>query len=140
MASYYTPDFSFENVFTREQIAAIESIIDERLGLEIERPVVAKVDYHTIPEIRQLIQDNLSYLVPLLGPNDFDIAVLRHFLARKTELREGDYEVTGSESMTRWEKQVLKAVSNDYWMNAPIVRTKYRTYKVSEDAYAKFSA
>lgn len=138
--TYNSTIFSPENVFTGEQIAAIENIIDQRLGLAPEGPIVTKVNYHTIPEIRQLIQDNLSSLVPFLGPEDFDIAVLRHILARKTTLKDGDLEVTGNDSITRWERQVQGAVGNDSRIDAPIVRgSRHRSYKVSDEVYAKFS-
>jgi hypothetical protein len=138
--TYYNMTCNPENVFSREQILAIENIIDQRLGLAVEGPGVTTVDYHTIPEIRQLIQDNLPSLVSFLGPDDFDIAVLRHVLSRKTTLRDGDFEITDNNSITRWEKQVLGAVSNDNWTNAPIVRgSRHRTYKFPENIYNKFS-
>ena len=129
-----------EEVFTDQEIAAIEQIVQRVVRQESQSVLdddglQGALDYHSVPEIRALIQANLPELVSWLGHAEFDISVLRHALARKVAMRPGDKEVIkGSRSgACRWDNQVLNAVGNGSWSNPPIVPGEgRRRYKVAD--------
>lgn len=120
--------------FTPEQIALIEQIVDSRLAaLNARRNTSTLKRWHTIPEIRQLITDNHKSMIEWFGDDEFDIAVLRHFLSRKTTMRDGDLEIPNPDhqNMTRWDAQVLAAINPAYWPECPIVpSSKRRHYRL----------
>ena len=123
--------------FTPEQIAIIEQIVDAKLAASRRstRPTAVQKRWHTIPEIRQLILQQLPSLIEWFGNDEFDIAVLRHFLARKTTMRDGDLEIPNADhqNMTRWDAQVLAAVNPSMWPQCPIVPTsKRRHYRLNQ--------
>ena len=126
--------------FSSEQIAIIEGIVDAKLasiGLLTQTTADLK-PYHTIVEIRKLIIEQLPNLIEWFGSNEFDIAVLRHFLARKITMREGDLELL-TKNMTRWDQQVLNALDPTGWQECecPIVSTgKRRQYRINLIAVA----
>ena len=120
---------------TPEVIAVIEQIDDARLSaLGLQKAAPALRRYHTIPEIRLLITENMPSLIGWFGDDDFDIAVLRHFLSRKTTLRDGDLEIPNPDhqNMTRWDAQVLNAINPTNWPECPIVQSsKRRHYRLN---------
>jgi hypothetical protein len=120
---------------TTEQIAIIEQIVDAKLAARLQstRSTAAPKRWHTTPEIRQLILQELPSLIEWFGNDEFDIAVLRHFLARKTTMRDGDLEIPNSDhqNVTRWDSQVLTAINTSMWPECPIVPTnKRRHYRI----------
>lgn len=119
--------------FTPEQIAAIEQIVDSRIAtLGVRKKLSPQKRYHTVPEIRELIHGNLASLIEWFGDDEFDIAVLRHFLSRMTVMREGDLEIPNPDhqNMTRWDAQVLNAINS--WPDCPIVpSSKRRHYRLN---------
>jgi hypothetical protein len=127
---------SFDSMtFTAEQIALIEQIVDCRLAIQRKHPSTTKQKrFHTTPEIRTLIVQHLPEMCQWFGSEEFDIAVLRHFLARKTTMREGDLKVhdASHSSNTRWDDQVLNAISPSAWPGCPIVPgSKRRLYRIA---------
>lgn len=113
--------------FTPEQIAAIENIVDRRIMMHRDKQQVhTLMPYHTVPEIRRLIANNEAKLREEFGHSEFDIAVLRHKLAKLTVLREGDLELVGgggdrAPHQQRWESQVLNALKKTReWPECPI--------------------
>ena len=121
--------------FTPEQIATIERIVDARLAaMRVLKTSSPLKRWHTIPEIRQLITDNLSQLIAWVGEDEFDIAVLRHFLSRKTTMRDGDLEIPNPDhqNITRWDAQVLNAINLASWPECPIAPSdKRRHYRLN---------
>lgn len=124
--------------FTPEQIEAIEQIVDRRIeALGRKKPPLSPKRYHTVPEIRGLINYHFESLVEWFGDDEFDIAVLRHFLSRKTQLREGDLEIPNphNQNVTRWDAQVLAAINLATWPESPIVPSlKRRLYRLNRNA------
>lgn len=113
--------------FTPEQIAAIEDIVDRRIMMQKDKQQAhILMSYHTVPEIRKLIAINEAKLREEFGHSEFDIAVLRHKLAKLTVLREGDLELVGGAGdraphQQRWESQVLNALKKSReWPECPI--------------------
>lgn len=121
--------------FTPDQIAAIEQIVDSRIAaLRVRKTSSPIKRYHTTPEIRQLITEHIDSLTEWFGDDEFDIAVLRHFLSRKTSMREGDLEIPNPDhqNMTRWDAQVLAAINPALWPECPIVPSaKRRLYRLN---------
>lgn len=121
--------------FTPEQIAAIEQIVDAKLAaMRVRSPSSSLKRWHTTPEIRQLITDNLPQLIAWVGDDEFDIAVLRHFLSRKTTMRDGDLEIPNPDhqNITRWDAQVLSAINPAVWPECPIIPSdKRRHYRLN---------
>lgn len=121
--------------FTPEQIAAIEQIVDSRIAaMRVRKTPSPLKRWHTTPEIRQLITDNLNSLIEWFGDDEFDIAVLRHFLSRKTTMRDGDLEIPNPDhqNMTRWDAQVLNAINPACWPECPIIQSpKRRHYRLN---------
>ena len=119
--------------FTPEQITLIEQIVDARLARRRQASPIRQKRFHTTPEIRHLILQHFTEMAQWFGPEEFDIAVLRHFLARKTEMREGDLEIhdASHSSTTRWDDQVLNAISPSAWPECPIIPgSKRRHYRI----------
>jgi hypothetical protein len=117
-------------MFTPDQIALIEQIVDKRIALRKTRG--PQRPYHTIPEIRELIVMHLPSLQAEIGNDEFDIAVLRHCLARKITLRDADLEYVGTEGnkSRRWEQQTLSALNLQAWPECPIIPgSRRRSYR-----------
>lgn len=124
-------------MFTPEQIALIEQIVDQRISEHKVKDIAqSQKPYHTAQDFRRLIMDNLASLRDELGDGEFDIAVLRHCLSRKTTLLEADLEMLGSEAsrQPRWEIQVLNALSQTSWPESPIVPgSRRRSYRFTAE-------
>jgi hypothetical protein len=135
--------------FTQEQIFFLEKLIDQRIQTALGKkqepiqhplPIAAPKQYHTLIEIRTLITDYLQEIVEYFGQGEFDIAILRHFLARKTAMKRGDLEMVSDrqKGVTRWDSQVLAAINQD-WPTTPIITTKKRRiYRLSESVLRSF--
>ena len=116
--------------FTPEQVAFIERIVDARIASTKPKKAQPSKSYHSVPEIRLLIANNMQELRDWFGAREFDITSLRDFLARKVSLREDDDKPVGKGGITRWEHQVSNAIDLINWQDCPIVscarRGKYR--------------
>lgn len=127
-----------QSTLTPEDVEFINSLIDAKLNGGSVAPVVKPKEkrYHTVQEIRMLIVKHLEELKEELGSGEFDIVLLRHFLARKTTLLEGDTEKTsnGCHYDSRWDSRVANALAAKSWPGqAPIVSAgKRRLYRFAE--------
>lgn len=128
-------------MFTEEQITFLEQLIDQRIA-QSKRPLVnTDKPYHTVPELRKLIMDNLQALKARFRNREFKIEVFRFILAEYTKLRPGDEELNGDEKhgRPRWDQQVGNAVTAP-WPNeqSPFVRIdgKDGTYRFVDEPFA----
>ena len=99
--------------FTPAQIGFIQKIVDARLA-EIQTQKISIKPYHSIPEIRNIINKNLDDLKNQLGNDSFDIQVFRFIIKKYMALRPDDFEVIGDRQM-RWERQVASAMRPESW-------------------------
>ena len=112
-----------DDLFTPEQIAFIDNIITKRL---LESKAKAKPNiqrsYHSVPEIRFLISDNIERLKSDIGFKEFDLSVLRFFLKKYAVLRSRDEEYLENAGCTRFDNQVSNAVRPEGWpdLHCPI--------------------
>ena len=123
-------------MFTPDQIAFIESIVDKRiaqcnskdpakqLAIDVTPP------YHTVAMIRGLIIIHEPALRDVLS-GEFHIAVLAHELAKFTTLYDRDREPAhpSRKSYTRWAAQLTDALIPSRWSpraSCPIVSTGTR--------------
>jgi hypothetical protein len=108
--------------FLPDQIRSIEQIA-ERVYRKIHGSNSQKPEhyYHTIPEIRGVIQDNLLELSLQLGQDEFSVDVLRHFVKKLLPLRSGDKELICNQP--RIDNQILNAISRNSWPASPFVPT-----------------
>ncbi len=56
---------------------------------------------HSAPQLRSFLYANRAELEEFLGPNPFEIAVLRKFVSDRIELLPGDLEI-GTNASPRW--------------------------------------
>jgi len=120
-------------MFTPEQLTFLENLIDGRIARS-KRPFVnTNKPYHSIPEIRKLIMDNLQSLKTRFGDQEFKIEVFRFVLSEYTELRPGDEEPIGEDrhSRSRWRQQAGEAVSAWPGGHSPFIKIdgKHGTYR-----------
>lgn len=129
--------------FTPEQIAIIEQIVDRRILMnKTKQRAQTRKPYHTAHEIRQLIVDHLPALKEELGDGEFDIAVLRHCISKKTTLLDADLEIlgTGDSRQPRWEIQTLNALNPTAWPDSPIIPgSRRRSYRFAHSNSAAAS-
>lgn len=122
-------------MFTSDQLILIEQIVDRRILMhKSKQRAQTRKPYHTVADVRQLILDNEETLRHQLGVRDFDIAVLRHELAKLTTLLEADHELIGREDshsfQPRWDSQVLNALKTSDWPECPFEPSgKRRSYR-----------
>lgn len=125
--------------FTTEQIAFIDQMITERLRQKNQYSAKSK-QFHTVPEIRLLIAQNIDKLKNEFGDSEFDIAILRYMLRKMALLREQDLEIV-DKSTIRFDMQVTNAVRSSGWPpgGCPIQSTgrlgKYRIVDTSSEDF-----
>jgi hypothetical protein len=116
-------------MLTNDDIRLIESLIDKRIQAST-KPATAQRDYHTTPEIRKLITDNLEHLCEELGEESFELGTIRYLLSKLTVLRPGDHELIGctDHAQPRWEQQVGQVIASPHWATGqnPFERVKGR--------------
>ena len=126
-------------MFTAGQITFLEQLIDQRIA-QSKRPTVnTKKPYHTVPEIRQLIMDNLVALKLRFRNREIRIEVFRFVLSEYTELRPGDEELNGDSSYARprWDAQVANAITQWPADQSPFIKVdgKDGTYRFRDELF-----
>ena len=116
--------------FTPEQIAFIDQMITERLKTKTDRFAHSRL-FHSIPEIRILITQNIDRLKQEIGDKEFDLSVLRFVLKKFVSIREADDEWLEGSGSTRFDRQIANALRSDGWPDGcPIQSTgKPRWYR-----------
>lgn len=132
-----TPPLTAElSMFTPEQIAFIEDLVDRRIAAHLGKRRRRKGDYHTVPELRDLTLKALPALMALVGGNAFSIDILRFHIKNKTVLRPGDHKPAGKtpHGSTRFDAQVANAINSINWPECPIVKTsRMGYYRIRQD-------
>lgn len=92
---------------------------------EVESGRKAAPDYHTVAEIRELINNHIRELREYFGARELPLSAFCDHLQRYTTLRPGDY-IRAVNGRKRWNQQVGSAVHPTYWEDTPIVSTGVR--------------
>jgi predicted DNA-binding ArsR family transcriptional regulator len=109
-------DFSAEQVKLIEQIA--ESVYYKLHASPRAKP---EKNYHTVPEVRTIIQGKLHHLLIALGEDEISLDVLRHYIKKYIRMRDGDKELLGN--VPRIDHQILNAICRRSWAASPFVPT-----------------
>jgi hypothetical protein len=118
-------------MFTPEQLTFLEKLIDQRIALVQRKAKSSASNFHSLPEIRQLIIENKAMLLAEFGYQPFGLKAFRHVLTKMTTLRPGDHEPNGDSewAQPRWEAQVYAVISKPWFpagVENPIERIKGR--------------
>jgi hypothetical protein len=108
--------------YAREAIEHAKS--QEQLTEELAEPAIAKPAYHSSPEIRKLITDNIKAIREYFGEREVTFATICDHLQQYTTLKEGDRQT--QQAGTRWSQQVSNALNSRYWKECPIVSSGVR--------------
>jgi hypothetical protein len=92
---------------------------------ESESSSKAAKDYHTVAEIRELINNNIQELRDYFGARDLPLSAFCDHLQRYTTLRPGD-QIRVTNGRKRWNQQVGSAIHPVYWPDSPITSTSVR--------------
>jgi hypothetical protein len=118
---------------TPEDITLIQQIA-RKAAREVlaEKPIKRSENYTQVPEIRNFIIDNFEALLEEFGSDQsFDIAVLRHWLAKQMQLKPNDMQIL-ADGYPRFFSQISNALNGAGWPNeeAPIQPTSRRSHWV----------
>lgn len=119
----------------------IRAIVGKQSATDFKSSKTKTKNYHTVPEIRQAIIDNVDTLRSYLGDEEFHINVLRHALKKTLDLKEGDLESvrSGNGVATRIDDQIKNAIS--HWPSRcqvpPVIvkGTKKEWYKFNDASW-----
>lgn len=119
--------------FTSDQLALIEQMITDRLNAKFNRSAHSQ-PFHSIPEIRLLIAQNIDKLKQEIGDKEFDLSVLRFVLKKFVSIREADDQWLEGSGSTRFDRQLANALRSDGWPDGcPIQSTgKPRWYRFAD--------
>jgi hypothetical protein len=100
-----------EQQFTMSELRSlIESIVEEKIN-QRKRPCRIPKDYHTMPEVKSLIHNNIDAISDYFGSEWFELPAFQHFLRKMTCIRPGDDKVLGNgKGATKWKSQVCNVI------------------------------
>lgn len=88
-------------------------------------------DYHTIPEVRNIITELLPEFRKWVASESFELAVIRHFVMVRVDFRSGNYDLQstggrGNGHCTRLESQINSAIQT--WHGGPFSKGERKGY------------
>lgn len=98
----------FDPPFTQEQIEFLSELIRTELKSQSLPKPTPPPPFHSLPELRELIECNLHDLYVEFGDKPFRLPTLAHVLSRYATLRPGDQQL--QKGVSRWENQVGQVV------------------------------
>lgn len=108
-------------MLTNEDIEFIRLMIDDRINASKGARTKMASDYHTVHDIRSLIQAHIAEFRQFVREEPFSLESLRTFLRARTKLLPRDTEISPGDAVCdRFDRQVSNAIKAEYWPDCPI--------------------
>lgn len=113
----------------RDDLSKQFAVNSEAIKAEAKALREKELDFHSVLEIRAIIDNNIDKIQSYFKDRPIHLGVLIDHLQIYTQLRPGDTFMSNGK-VARWDKQVCNAITKGGWPTNPFVKTSRGVYRI----------